>query len=117
MQLLQHFPEHVVSEIERALNDALRVVAITKEDGKILPGGGAVEAELALRIREYGNKVGGREQLAIEAFSKALEIIPRTLAENASMASCSLPPTLFPYSLILRASSDSTAPPPGSQEE
>ena len=83
--LIRGGTEHVVSEIERALNDALRVVAITKEDGKILPGGGAVESELALRIREYGNKVGGREQLAIEAFSKALEIIPRTLAENAGM--------------------------------
>ncbi len=83
--LIRGGTEHVVSEIERALNDALRVVAITKEDGKILPGGGAVESELALRIREYANKVGGREQLAIEAFAKALEIIPRTLAENAGM--------------------------------
>ncbi len=83
--LIRGGTEHVVSEIERALNDAIRVVAITKEDGKILPGGGAVESELSLRIRAYAASVGGREQLAIDAFAKALEVIPRTLAENAGM--------------------------------
>ena len=83
--LIRGGTEHVVSEIERALNDAIRVVAITKEDGKVLPGGGAVEAELSLRIREYATTVGGREQLAIESFARALEVIPRTLAENAGM--------------------------------
>lgn len=71
--LIRGGTEHVVSEIERALNDAIRVVAITKEDGKILPGGGAVESELSLRIRSYAASVGGREQLAIDAFAKALE--------------------------------------------
>ena len=83
--LIRGGTEHVVSEIERALNDAIRVVALTKEDGKILPGGGAVESELSLRIRSYAASVGGREQLAIDAFAKALEVIPRTLAENAGM--------------------------------
>lgn len=83
--LIRGGTEHVISEIERALNDAIRVVAITKEDGKVLPGGGAVESELALRIRSYAASVGGREQLAIEAFAKALEVIPRTLAENAGL--------------------------------
>ncbi|SMD30372.1 thermosome subunit beta [Picrophilus oshimae] len=83
--LIRGGTEHVVDEIERALHDAIRVVAITKEDGKYLPGGGAIEAELSMKIRDYANSVGGREQLAIEAFAKALEIIPRTLAENAGM--------------------------------
>ncbi|WP_010917386.1 thermosome subunit beta [Thermoplasma volcanium] len=83
--LIRGGTEHVVSEVERALNDAIRVVAITKEDGKFLWGGGAVEAELAMRLAKYANSVGGREQLAIEAFAKALEIIPRTLAENAGI--------------------------------
>ncbi len=83
--LIRGGTEHVVDEIERAMNDAIRVVAITKEDGKYLPGGGAIEAELAMKLRNYSNSVGGREQLAIEAFAKALEIIPRTLAENAGM--------------------------------
>lgn len=83
--LIRGGTEHVVSEIERALNDAIRVVGITKEDGRILPGGGAIDAELAMKIRSFANTVGGREQLAIEAFAKAMEIIPRTLAENAGM--------------------------------
>nr|1A6D_A Chain A, THERMOSOME (ALPHA SUBUNIT) [Thermoplasma acidophilum]1A6E_A Chain A, THERMOSOME (ALPHA SUBUNIT) [Thermoplasma acidophilum] len=83
--LIRGGTDHVVSEVERALNDAIRVVAITKEDGKFLWGGGAVEAELAMRLAKYANSVGGREQLAIEAFAKALEIIPRTLAENAGI--------------------------------
>ena len=83
--LIRGGTEHVVSEIERSLNDAIRVVAITKEDGRLLPGGGAIEAELAMKIRAFANTVGGREQLAIEAFARALEIIPRTLAENAGM--------------------------------
>ncbi|MDS0257334.1 TCP-1/cpn60 chaperonin family protein [Thermoplasmatales archaeon AK] len=83
--LIRGGTDHVVSEIERSLNDAIRVVGITKEDGKYLPGGGAIEAELAMKIRNFATTVGGREQLAIEAFAKALEIIPRTLAENAGM--------------------------------
>ena len=83
--LIRGGTDHVVSEIERSLNDAIRVVGITKEDGKFLPGGGAIEAELAMKIRSFANSVGGREQLAIEAFAKSMEIIPRTLAENAGM--------------------------------
>ena len=83
--LIRGGTEHVVDEIDRSLNDAIRVVAITKEDGRYLPGGGATEAELAMKLRSYSNSVGGREQLSIEAFAKALEIIPRTLAENAGM--------------------------------
>ncbi len=83
--LIRGGTEHVVSEIERSLHDAIRVVAITKEDGKYFPGGGAVEAELTMKMRQFANTAGGREQLAIEAFAKALEIIPRTLAENAGM--------------------------------
>ncbi len=83
--LIRGGTEHVVSEIERALHDAIRVVGIVKEDGRYLPGGGAIDAELAMKIRAFSNSVGGREQLAVEAFAKALEVIPRTLAENAGM--------------------------------
>ena len=79
--------EHVVDEVERALHDALKVVAVAIEDGVVVPGGGAPEIELALRLRDYGQTVGGREQLAIEAFAEALEVIPWTLAENAGMDS------------------------------
>ncbi len=77
--------EHVVDEVERALHDALKVVAVAVEDGVVVPGGGAPEMEVALRLKDYGQSVGGREQLAIEAFAEALEIIPWTLAENAGM--------------------------------
>ncbi|NHW44669.1 MAG: thermosome subunit [Candidatus Verstraetearchaeota archaeon] len=74
--------EKFVDEAERALKDALSTVARAIEWGRYIPGGGAIEVELAKRLREYAAKVGGKEQLAIEAFASALEAIPRTLAEN-----------------------------------
>ena len=77
--------EHVVDELGRALEDALRVVGVVVEDKKIVAGGGAPEVELSLRLREYAATQGGRIQLAIEAFASALEVIPRTLAENAGL--------------------------------
>ncbi|MEM0343112.1 MAG: thermosome subunit beta [Thermoplasmata archaeon] len=79
--------EHVVDEVERSLHDALKVVAVAVEDGIAVPGGGAPEVELSLRLKDFGQSVGGREQLAIEAFAEALEVIPWTLAENAGMDS------------------------------
>ncbi|HJJ50242.1 MAG TPA: thermosome subunit alpha [Methanocorpusculum sp.] len=77
--------DHVVDELARALEDALRVVACVVEDKKVVAGGGAPEVELSLRLREYAATQGGRIQLAIEAFANALEVIPRTLAENAGL--------------------------------
>jgi thermosome len=77
--------EKFVNEAERALVDALSVVSDAVECGKIIVGGGATEMELAKRLREYAPSVGGKEQLAIEAFANALEVIPRTLAENAGL--------------------------------
>jgi len=77
--------ERMVDEAERAMHDALSVVSDVIENNKIVPGGGAIEAEIAKEIREYATKVGGREQLAIEAFASSIEIIPKTLAENAGL--------------------------------
>ncbi|MEM3577862.1 MAG: thermosome subunit beta [Candidatus Bathyarchaeia archaeon] len=77
--------EHVIDEAERSLHDALCVVRNAIEDGKIVPGGGAPEAEVAKKLRDYAVKVGGREQLAIEAFADAVESIPLILAENAGL--------------------------------
>ncbi|MEM4576810.1 MAG: thermosome subunit beta [Candidatus Nezhaarchaeales archaeon] len=74
--------EKFVDEAERALKDALSAVASAVECGRYVAGGGATEMELAKRLREYAAKVGGKEQLAIEAFANALEVVPRTLAEN-----------------------------------
>jgi thermosome len=83
--LIRGGTEHVIDEAERALHDALKVTAVAIEDGICLPGGGSMEIELSQALTKFGSKVGGREQLAIEAFSKATEIIPWTLAENAGL--------------------------------
>jgi len=77
--------ERLVDEAERALKDALSVVADVVNKPKVVTGGGAVEAALSKRLREYATKVGGREQLAIEAFADTLEMIPKTLAENGGL--------------------------------
>jgi thermosome len=77
--------ERMVDEAERAMTDALSVVSDVIENSKIVAGGGAVEVEVAKELRDYATKVGGREQLAIEAFADSIEIVPRTLAENAGV--------------------------------
>jgi thermosome len=77
--------EHVVDEVTRGIEDAIRVVSVAIEDGKIVPGAGAPEIEASLRLREWAPSLGGREQLAVEAFAKSLEVIPKTLAENAGL--------------------------------
>ncbi|WP_461863267.1 thermosome subunit beta [Thermococcus sp.] len=77
--------EHVVDEVERALEDAVKVSKDIIEDGKIIAAGGAPEIELAIKLDEYAKEVGGKEALAIENFAEALKIIPRTLAENAGL--------------------------------
>jgi thermosome len=83
--LLRGGTEHVMDELERGMNDALRVTACAVEDGKYVTGGGATEIELALKLRDYASSVGGREQLAIQAFADAVEVVPRALAENAGL--------------------------------
>ncbi len=83
--ILRGGTEHVIDEIDRAIEDSLGVVRTTIEDGKVLAGGGAPEVGLSLALRDYADSVGGREQLAVEAFADALEVIPRTLAENAGL--------------------------------
>ena len=83
--LLYGTTEHVVDELERGIEDAIDVVSTTVSDGRTLPGGGAVEVEIARRLRDYADSVEGREQLAVEAFADSLELIPRVLAENAGL--------------------------------
>ncbi len=77
--------EHVVEEVARAIDDAIGVVKCALEDGRIVAGGGAAEIELAKRLRKYAESVAGKEQLAVKAFADALEVIPRTLAENSGL--------------------------------
>jgi len=81
--LIRGGTEHVVDEIERAMEDAIGGVSSALRNGQVVGGGGATEVEIAQTLRDYADTVGGREQLAINAFADSLEVLPRTLAENA----------------------------------
>jgi thermosome len=77
--------EHVVDEVDRAIEDAIGAVASAVEVGKVVPGGGAPESEVARELRKYAEGFSGREQLAVNAFADAMESIPRSLAENGGL--------------------------------
>ena len=77
--------QHVVDEIERSLTDALGDIAVAISSSKVLGGAGAPEMEVAKELRKYAQKFPGREKLAILAFAEAVEVIPRTLAENSGL--------------------------------
>jgi archaeal chaperonin len=77
--------QRVVDEAERSMHDAIMVVKDVLEKPAIVAGGGAPEAEIASQLREYSNKLSGREQLAVLKYADALDVIPLTLAENAGM--------------------------------
>lgn len=85
--LLRGGTEHVIDELERAVHDSLSVVKVALEDGKITVGGGATATELSMALRTYAPSIGGRQQMAIEAFAEAVEVIPKTLASNAGLDS------------------------------
>ncbi len=83
--LIRGANDMILDEVERSLKDALNVLRNVMREPKVLPGGGAVEVELALKLRDFAAKIGGKEQLAIEAFATALEEIPMILAETAGL--------------------------------
>ena len=83
--LIRGTTEHVVDELERGLHDALSVVKVAIEDGKMTAGGGAAATAISMALRDYAPTVGGREQMAIEAFANAIEVVPKTLSENAGL--------------------------------
>ncbi len=83
--LIRGGTEHVIDEIERAMKDGIGDVSVALEKGLIVAGGGAFEIELQKRLRKFAQSIRGREQLAVNAFADALEVIPRTLAENAGL--------------------------------
>jgi len=83
--LIRGGTEHVVDEVERAVEDALGDVSAAVRYSKVVAGGGAVEIELSRRLREYARGLSGRERLAVEEFAAACEFVPTTLAENAGM--------------------------------
>ncbi len=79
--------EEMLEEVERCFCDAIGVACQLYEEPRLLPGGGATQVALARRLRRYAETIPGREQLAVEAFADALEVIPRVLAENAGLDS------------------------------
>ncbi|MFX1374571.1 MAG: thermosome subunit beta [Promethearchaeota archaeon] len=83
--LIRGGTELIVDEVDRAIHDALCVVRDVVEDEKLVGGGGAPEIETAIQLRKYASTLGGREQLAVEIFADSLDIIPKTLAENAGL--------------------------------
>jgi thermosome len=83
--LIRGGTEHVIDEVQRAMEDAVKGIAAALELGKIVAGGGATEIEVAKELRKYAESFKGREQLAINAFADAMEVIPRSLAENAGL--------------------------------
>ena len=88
--VLRGSTRYVTEQISRAIDDALGVVAATIEEGKVVIGGGACEIDLVKQLRDYGESVSGREQLAILKYAEALEIIPKTLIENAGLDTINL---------------------------
>ncbi|MBI2543053.1 MAG: TCP-1/cpn60 chaperonin family protein [Candidatus Aenigmarchaeota archaeon] len=83
--LVRGSTEHVVDEYDRSIEDAVGAVASALENGKIVAGAGSPEAEVSSRLKKFAQKFPGREQLAIKAFADALEVVPRSLAENAGL--------------------------------
>ncbi|MFH1623108.1 MAG: thermosome subunit beta [Candidatus Aenigmatarchaeota archaeon] len=83
--LVRGSTEHVVDEVDRSIEDAIGAVSSAVEVGKIVYGAGAPEAEVARRIKKFAEKFSGREQLAIQSFGEAMEVIPRALAENGGL--------------------------------
>jgi len=85
--LLRASTSSTLQDMERAIDDGVHAAKMACKDGRLVPGAGATEMELAVKIRHYADSCPGLEQYAIRAFAKALECVPRTLAENAGLSS------------------------------
>lgn len=83
--LLRGGTVHFVDEIERAFDDAVGVVSLAYRDMNVLTGGGSTYAALSYELSQFAHTVEGREKMAVEAFARSLEVIPRTLADNAGL--------------------------------
>jgi thermosome len=83
--LIRGGSQRVVDEVDRSIHDALMVVKDVIEKPEIVAGGGAPEAVLASFLKDWSERFEGRQQLAINKFAEALEVIPLTIAENAGM--------------------------------
>jgi len=83
--LIRGSTEHVINEIKRALEDAIGVISSLMKTKKVVYGAGSCEIELSRQLRRFAQSLSGKEQLAVLAFADALEIIPKTLAENSGL--------------------------------
>merc|ERR1712150_19337 len=86
---------NMLNDYERAIDDGVNVVRQMTKDARFIPGAGAAEIELARRVSQYGKKQGGLEQYSIKKFGEALEVVPRTLAENSGLDGPSLVTELY----------------------
>ncbi len=77
--------EHIIDEVRRALEDSIGDIVATLKNGKVVAGAGSTELELSIQLKAFANTLKGREQLAVQAFAESLEVIPKTLAENAGL--------------------------------
>ena len=83
--LIRGGTKRLVDEAERSIKDALNVIKDVVIEGRVVAGGGAPEMEVSLGLRDYARTLAGKEQLAVEKFAEALEIVPAQLAENAGL--------------------------------
>jgi len=79
--------EQYIDEAERSLNDAIMIVRRCVKANCIVAGGGAIEMELSRHLRDHSRTLSGKLQHAINSYARALEVIPKTLAENAGFDS------------------------------
>lgn len=87
--------DNIMDDMERAINDGVNTYKALTRDNRLVPGGGATEIELAKQITTLGESTPGLEQYAIKKFAEALEVVPRTIAENAGVKVIS-----FPFHLV-----------------
>ena len=84
--VLRGSTENAMDDVERAVDDGVNAYKALAKDSRVVPAGGATEMELAHRLAAFGRKQTGLDQYAIEKFARALEVVPRTLAENAGLS-------------------------------
>lgn len=88
--ILRGGAEQFIEEAERSLNDAIMIVKRAVKCESVVAGGGAIEMELSRHLREYSRNISGKRQFILQAFAKALEVIPKNLAANAGLDSTDL---------------------------
>lgn len=86
---------NLLDDIERAIDDGVNVVKSICKDQRIVPGGGATEIEIARRLAQFGDKTAGLNQYSIKKFAESLEVVPKTLAENAGLDSTDVISSLY----------------------